>query len=273
MSKDMKKILTIALCALLAAGFNASAQKLTILHVNDTHSHLDPERSGDYAGHGGVIERAAYIDSLRQAKGKKNVLLLHAGDWNQGSSYFNVMGGKLEIELVNALGYDCLTLGNHEFDNGLDDLADRVSKLNMPVVCANYDFSSFRLGQYIKPYTIVKRGGKKIGIVGMLCNIMSVVDVKVASQVPHLDDVEVLNKWADYLKNQEKCDIVICLSHLGYDGDLRMTEKARNVDIYIGGHSHTRVAGFEYRKDLDGRDIPTIQDYRYGIEIGRIDVD
>lgn len=267
-----RRFFVTVLCAMLLSAFSMDAQKLVIVHVNDTHSHLDPERSGDYKDKGGVIERAAYIDSLRAAVGKKNVLLLHAGDWDQGSSYFNVLGGKLEAALVNALGYDCLSLGNHEFDNGLEDLAERCASIKAPVVCANYDFSAFELGKVVKPYAIVKRGGMKIGIIGMLPNIMSVVDVKVASRIPALDNVEVLNKWADYLKNEKKCDMVICLSHLGYDGDLRITGQVRNVDIYVGGHSHTKVEGFEYRKDLDGRDIPTIQAYRYGLELGRIDV-
>ena len=118
-----------------------SAQNLTILHLNDTHSHIEPERNGLYAGKGGAIEQAAYIDSVRTADGSASVLLLHAGDFNQGTSYFTELGGDVEVDVLNAMSFDAVCLGNHEFDNGLEDLADRVRKLNMPVLCANYDFT------------------------------------------------------------------------------------------------------------------------------------
>ena len=121
----MKRLLLSMVC-LLAVMAGASAQRLVIIHVNDTHSHLDPERTGDDVGRGGIIERAAYIDSVRNAVGKDKVLLLHAGDWNQGSPYYSIFGGDLEVSLINAVKYDCLTLGNHEFDNGIEDLARRV---------------------------------------------------------------------------------------------------------------------------------------------------
>ena len=123
----------------------ASAQDLTILHMNDTHSHVDPERGGKLAGRGGVIEQAADIDSVRVADGKDNVLLLHAGDFGQGTSYFTELGGNIEIDILNAMKFDAVCLGNHEFDNGIDELARRVRNLNVPVVCANYDFSGPRL--------------------------------------------------------------------------------------------------------------------------------
>ena len=268
----MKRILTFALCALLFGAMNASAQKLVILHVNDTHSHLDAERSGELEGQGGVIERAAYIDSVRKAVGKKNVLLLHAGDWNQGTSYFNVLKGDLEIDLLNALKYDCVTFGNHEFDNNLEDLGRRVSKLNAKVACANYDFSPFELGKYVEPYRIIKRGGMKIGIVGMLCDITKVVDRSVSDRVPHLDDVTVLNKWADYLKNDQKCDLVILLSHMGYQEDMAMVPLTSNIDLVIGGHSHTLLSKMMSANDKDGRPVPVVQDWKWGLEIGRIDV-
>lgn len=269
----MKKILLVMVCALSLCSVSASAQKLYIVHVNDTHSHLDPEREGtENAGQGGVIERAAYVDSLRNAVGKKNVLLLHAGDWDQGSSYFNVLKGNLEVGLINAMQYDCLTIGNHEFDNGIEDLGERISKIKAPVVCANYDFSPFEMGKYVTPYTIIKRGGMKIGIVGMLCDISTVVEKSTADRIPHLDDVEAANKWASYLKNEKKCDLVILLSHLGHSEDKRLIPSVSNVDVVIGGHSHTKVQGFEYVKDKDNKEVPVIQDWKWGLEIGQIEV-
>lgn len=145
--------------AVLALSFGAFAQELTILHLNDTHSHIDPERSGKHAGKGGVVEQALYIDEVRAEEGKKNVLLLHAGDFSQGSSYFTELNGDLEIDILNAFKYDAVCLGNHEFDNGIDELARRLGNLKVPVVCANYDFSASPLAKYVKPYVIVKKAG------------------------------------------------------------------------------------------------------------------
>ena len=151
----MKKfILTIfALAALSSAAINA--QDLVILHLNDTHSHIDPERSGKNAGHAGVIETAAYVDEVRAEYGKKNVLLLHAGDFSQGSSYFTELNGDMEIDVLNATGYDIVCLGNHEFDNGMEALARRLGNLESEVVCANYDFSATPLAGHVKPYVII----------------------------------------------------------------------------------------------------------------------
>jgi len=269
----MKRLIIIALC-LLAFAAGASAQRLVILHVNDTHSHLDPERSGDEAGLGGVIERAAYIDSVRNAVGKNKVLLLHAGDWDQGSPYYTIFEGDLEVSLINALKYDCLTLGNHEFDNGVEDLGRRVKAIKSPVVCANYDFSAFDFGKKgVAPCTVIRRGGMKIGIIGLLTNIEKVVSYETASRVPKAGtDPEVVNKWADYLRNTKKCDLVIVLSHIGYEEDLDLVKEIRGVDLVVGGHSHTFVKDFEYGTDLDGKQVPVIQDGCWGLNVGRIDI-
>lgn len=268
----MKRILILTLCALLFGACASPEQRLVIIHVNDTHSHLDPERSGEYEGRGGVIERAAYIDSVRQAVGEENVLLLHAGDWDQGTSYYNVLNGDLEIDLMNALGYDCVTFGNHEFDNNIEDLQRRVARLEVPVACANYDFSPFELGKYVHPYVIVRKAGYKIGIVGMLPDITKVVDRSVSDRLPHLDDVEMLGKWSDYLKNEEKCDLVILLSHMGYREDMDIVSKVTNVDLVIGGHSHTYLKDISYAEDKSGRPVPVVQDWKWGLELGQIEV-
>ena len=269
----MKRFLLTIVC-LLAVVAGASAQRLIIVHVNDTHSHLDPERSGDNVGRGGVVERAAYIDSLRKAVGKNKVLLLHAGDWNQGSPYYTIFDGDLEVSLINSLKYDCLTLGNHEFDNGIEDLGRRVGAIKAPVICANYDFSQFDMGKRgVQPYTIIRRGGMKIGIIGMLTNISKVVAYETASRVPKAgEDAEIVNKWAGFLRNEKKCDMVIVLSHMGYDEDLDIVKDIRGVDIIVGGHSHTFVDDLVYRTDLDGKHVPVIQDGCWGLNIGRIDV-
>jgi len=269
----MRRILYIllAVAALVAC---KPHQKLVIIHVNDTHSHFEPVRSGAEEGLGGVIERAVYIDSVRNAEGAENVLLLHAGDFSQGTSYFTVLGGDLEVATINAMGYDAITLGNHEFDNGLEELGRRMSMVNCPVVCANYDFSSFELGKYVLPYTIVEKAGMKIGIFGLLTDLTRVIDRTIADRIPKLDDVEVANKWADYLKNEEKCDLVIALTHIGYEGepftDPVLVSKTRNIDLVVGGHSHTFLDKMEHASNLDGKEIPIVQDGCWGLYMGKI---
>ena len=193
-----------------------SAQELTILHLNDTHSHIDPERSGKHIGQGGVIEQAAFIDSVRVADRRKNVLLLHAGDFGQGSSYFTELNGDIEVDVINAMKYDAVTLGNHEFDNGMEELARRIRNLEVPVVCANYDFTGSPLEGLVKPYVVVKKAEKRIGIIGVLTDVSTVVDRSVADKMKYLNPVETTNTYAEHLKNEKKCDLIICLSHFLY---------------------------------------------------------
>ena len=239
------RILFICLSVALAAGVgyfwktrNAEPEShLVILHTNDTHSHFEPVRDDEYPGMGGIIERAAYLDSVRVAEGPENVLLLHAGDFSQGTTYFSELGGNLEVQALNAMKYDVVTLGNHEFDNGLEDLGRRLSSLEMPVVVCNYDFSPFEAGKYIKPYVIV-----------------------------------------DLLKVDEGCDLVIALTHIGYTehtpGDITdpiLCSKTRNLDLIVGGHSHTFLEEMVYLPNVDGVPTPVVQDGCYGIFWGRVD--
>ena len=256
---------------------SVSAQRrLTIVHFNDTHSHMEPERSGDNVGHGGVIERAAYRDSVIKADGKKNVLLRHAGDFSQGTSYFTVLKGDLEIDMINAMRYDCVTLGNHEFDNGVDELARRLSSLKCPVVCANYDFSAFELGKYVKPYTVVKKAGMRIGIIGLMPDITTLVSKEISSQIPAFDNAEVVNKWVKVMREEEKCDLVIALTHIGFVGgqytDFMLVRDTRGIDIVVGGHSHTFIPEPGYEKNLDGISVPIVQNGCWGLEVGNMKV-
>ena len=272
----MKHIISVFV-SILAASALAFSQDLVILHVNDTHSHEEPLRDGGLqGGMGGVIERAAYVDSVRTAVGKKNVLLLHAGDYSQGTSYFTELGGDIEIDLINAMKYDVVTLGNHEFDNGIDELARRLGNLKCPVVCANYDFSELVLGKYVKPYAIVRKGGMKIGVIGLLTDVTRVVQRSIADKMKRFDDMEVANKWADYLKNEEHCDMVIALTHIGFDSvgmnDPALVAGTRNIDLVVGGHSHTFLTDAEYRDNLDGRPVPIVQDGCWGLFVGQVDV-
>ena len=266
----MKKTIIVILAAL--AALSLDAQNLTILHLNDTHSHVDPERSGEYKGLGGVVEQAAYIDSVRKADGKRNVLLLHAGDFSQGTSYFTELGGDIEIDLLNAAGYDVVTLGNHEFDNGSVELARRLESLDAEVVCANYDFAGTPLEGLVKPYTVVRRAGLKIGIIGLLTDISRVVDKKLVGELAYQDPAEVINRYASVLRNEEDCDLVLCLSHLGFSLDVEVVPQIRNVDVIVGGHSHTELDSIEYVKDLDGKEVPVVQDWCWGMSVGNLKV-
>lgn len=266
----MKRILL--LIALLSASFAADAQNLTILHLNDTHSHVDPQRSGDYKGRGGFIEQAAYIDSVRTVDGKRNVLLLHAGDFSQGTSYFTELGGDMEIDLLNAAGYDVITIGNHEFDNGPVELARRLKNLDADVVCANYDFTGSALEGLVKPWTIIRRGGMKIGIIGLLTDISKVVDVNLIRGLEYQEPSAVVNRYAEILKNEKKCDLVICLSHLGYTEDKDLASKIRGVDVIVGGHSHTLLHKMQHVADLDGNDVVIVQDWCWGMSVGNLKV-
>ncbi|MBO4465227.1 MAG: metallophosphoesterase [Bacteroidales bacterium] len=265
-----KNVFVLALAALLAVSCGTTSASLSILHVNDTHSHLDATRNGSRKGRGGVIERAAIIDSVRNARGSSNVVLLHAGDFNQGTSYYTVLGGALEVDLVNALGYDAITLGNHEFDNGLADLAARVKKINSPVLCANVDFSGTPLDGLVKPYAVICKGGLKIGVVGATSDLSKMVSSSISSQLKQLDDAESVNYWSEYLRDTKHCNMVIFLSHLGYQEDQDIVPHLHGVDLVIGGHSHTFVDGFVYIADADGKQVPIITDGCFGYDMGEI---
>lgn len=262
----------IILCTVLFA-LSAGAQNLTVIHINDTHSHIDPQRSGEYIGRGGVIEQAAYIDSVRCADGKRNVLLLHAGDYGQGTSYFTEMGGNIEIDVMNAFRFDASCLGNHEFDNGIDELARRLKNLKNDVVCANYDFSGTVLEDLVQPYTIVRKAGKKIGIIGLLTDVSSVVDSEIAKVLQYQDPAKVVNKYAEYLREEKGCDMVICLSHLGYTEDKELAASTVNVDLIVGGHSHTLLHKKQIVKNPEGDDVVVVQNWKWGLNLGHLSVD
>lgn len=263
----MKKLIIILAAAALLFSCNPAGKSLVIIHTNDTHSHLDPLRDGT----GGIIERAAFMDSVRKVHGKNNVLLLHAGDFSQGSSYFPVLHGDLEINLINALAYDCIVVGNHEFDNGLEELARRLSSLNCPVVCANYDFSPFEAGKYISPYAIVNKAGMRIGIIGLLCDLSTVVDRDTADRIPSTGKNEdVANKWAKYLREEAQCDMVLLLTHIGYAEDTELCPLLHGVDAIVGGHSHTKLKEITVCKDADGKDVPVVTDGSWGTTLGEL---
>ena len=278
----MKKVYILGALAVLAgaaAGWWWGSHKaprrppLTILHVNDTHSQMEPLRSGDRAGMGGILERAAYVDSVRRADGPDNVLLLHGGDFCQGTTYFSEFKGRVEQQALNAMGYDVVTLGNHEFDNGIEALGEVLSGLDMPVVVCNYDFSPFEAGKYIRPCVVVEKAGRKIGVVGVLCNLKDMVAGDTANRIPAFDTVPTVQKYVDQLRPD--CDLVIALTHIGCaehaPGDLTdqdLVAATRGIDLVVGGHSHTFLDQPILVKNLDGKTVPVVQAGCQGVVVG-----
>ena len=251
------------------------SHKLTILHVNDTHSHLEPVRTGELAGMGGALERVAYIDSVMKADGAANVLLLHGGDFSQGTSYFSEFGGPLMVQVLNAMHYDVATLGNHEFDNGIEALGEALSGCEVPIVVCNYDFSPFEMGKYIKPYVIVEKAGLKIGVVGVLCSLASMVQGDIANRLPELDMVSSVQSTVDSIR--EECDLVIALTHIGYEphnpGDITdpmLCAATRGIDLFVGAHSHTFMDKPAYAKNLYGKKVPILQSGWTGSYMGEM---
>ncbi|GAW88321.1 5'-nucleotidase [Flavobacterium psychrophilum] len=192
-------------------------KKITILHTNDVHSHIDPFPATDpkNPNMGGVARRAAIVEQIRREE--KNVLLLDAGDIFQGTPYFNYYGGELEFKLMSMMKYDLATIGNHDFDNGIDGLLAQMPHAEFDFVSANYDFKNTILDTFIKPYKIFKKAGLKIGVFGLGVELQGLVDAKLYKETKYNNPIEVAQDMSHILKENEKCDIVICLSHLGFN--------------------------------------------------------
>ena len=249
------------------------AQNLILLHTNDTHSRIEPVPESDKYNPdlGGVVRRAAYVDKMRSEN--ENVLLFDAGDFLQGTPYFNMFKGTVEIEAMNMLKYDAVTLGNHEFDYGMDVLVNLVKKAEFPIVCTNYDFSDTEIADIIKPYHIIYKDGVKIGIVGANIDPKGLVASTHYEGMKFLPPTETINKTAEMLRNDYKVDMVICLSHMGIQSELKLAENTRNIDIIIGGHSHTFMQEPSIRNNLDGKEVLVFQTNGRGVYVGRIDVE
>ena len=272
----MKRIVTMFWAMALAVSLYAQKQ-LVILHTNDTHSAIMPvgkyESNADVSCRGGFVRRAAVINEER--KRNPELLLFDSGDFSQGSTYYTLFKGQVEIGLMNIMGYDAATLGNHEFDVGIENLA-RVAKMaKFPLVCANCDFTGTMCEGLIKPYVIIKRKGLKIGVFGLAPKIQGLVMQQNIQGVKYLDPYTTANEIARKLKEDEKCDLVVCLSHLGWDlkprpDDAQLIAATRNIDIVLGGHSHTYMEHLEWVNNIDGKPVPTEQNGRLGAYVGRI---
>lgn len=251
--------------------------KITVLHTNDVHSRIEPFPDNDpkYPGLGGVAQRSALINEIRNKE--KNVLLLDAGDIFQGTPYFNLFKGEVEMKLMSQLKYDAGTIGNHDFDNGIDGLADMLQFAKFPLLNCNYDFTGTAMAGKTKPYKIFEMDGARIGVFGIGIELKGLVPEKLYGKTLYLDPMEKAAYTAHRLKVVEKCDVVICLSHLGYKypdekiSDDVLAKKSLNIDLIIGGHTHTFIdTPFKYY-NRDGKPVYIAQVGWAGIKLGRID--
>lgn len=262
------------ICLLLTISCNAYSQKnLVILHTNDTHSRIEPlpETDRTSPGKSGVVRRAKLIDQIR--KENKNVLLFDAGDFLQGTPYFNLFKGEVEVKAMNLMGYDAATLGNHEFDYGLEILEKVVREANFPIVSSNYDFSQTALKNLIKPFIILKKDGVRIGVIGINIQPRGLIAAGNYEGMKFLDPVKTANEMAELLTTKYKCDMIVCLSHLGYNADLNLAESTRGIDLIVGGHSHTYMKEPAIRKNLDNKEVTIFQTNGRGVYVGRLDIE
>lgn len=249
--------------------------RLTILHTNDMHSHIEPIVGGRNNGLGGMAQRAALINKIREEN--EHVLLLDAGDIFQGTPYFNWYGGELEFKLMSKMGYDAATLGNHDFDNGLEGLNRQLPHANFPFLCANYDFAGTLLHDKFLPFKIIKKGELKIGIFGIGIELDGLVPKALYDETIYIDPIERSNYFANLLKNELDCDLVICLSHLGYSykeqkiSDIILAEQTKNINLIIGGHTHTFLDKPVSKINAEQKEVMIAQVGWAGIKLGRID--
>ena len=254
-----------------------NTKHITILHTNDVHSHIDPFPITDsrYPNMGGVARRATLVEAIR--KENPNTLLLDAGDIFQGTPYFNFYGGELEFKLMSMLKYDAATIGNHDFDNGIDGLFAQLPHAQFDFLSANYDFKNTVLNSHVKPYKIFVKDGIKIGVFGLGIKLEGLVDPKMYKETIYLNPLEIAQDMSRILKEEEKCDLVICLSHLGYRykdekiSDLELASKTKNIDLIIGGHTHTFLPKPTVTKNSVGENVLVNQVGCFGLNLGRID--
>lgn len=263
---------------LLFTAVGAYAQKhLEVLHTNDTHSCIMPLNPNladtAVAGRGGFLRRVAMIKEERAKN--PDLLLIDSGDFSQGSPFYTMFKGDVEVGLMNLMGYDAVTIGNHEFDFGLENMARIFKMAKFPVVCANYDFTGTCVEGLVKPYVIIKRNGLKIGLFGLSPQLEGLVDLSKCKGVTYLDPVEVGNRVAAELKHDKKCDVVICVSHLGWlrpdeMGDQKVLASSKDIDLVLGGHSHSYFKALRYVNNADGKAVPVDQNGKNAMYVGKL---
>ena len=260
--------------------FSCSSHKnITILHTNDVHSHVEPfsKDHSEFPNKGGFERRATLISEIRRQN--PNTLLFDAGDIFQGTPYFNFYGGEIEFKLMSMLGYDAITIGNHDFDNGMDGLDKQLPNAEFDIISSNYDFKNTILESKVSDYKIYNKSGIKIGVFGLGIELEGLVSKDLYKETKYLDPIDIANETAKKLKETENCDIVICLSHLGYKyekfpnkvSDLNLAKSTKNIDLIIGGHTHTFMNKPVVVKNNAGNDVLINQVGCFGLYLGRID--
>lgn len=258
---------------------NSTLKQITILHTNDTHSHIDPLPANDplRPNKGGAARRAALINQIRTEN--PNTLLFDAGDIFQGTPYFNFYGGELEFKIMSMLKYDAATFGNHDFDNGVEGLVAQLPHATFEFINANYDVSNTALAGHVKPYKIYNVAGIKIGVYGLGVELEGLVNKRQYGETVYLNPIEIAQDMEHKLHNEEQCDLIICLSHLGYDyldnplkvSDLKVAAQTSHTDLIIGGHTHTFLDKPTLVTNKSGKTTLVNQVGCYGINLGRID--
>ena len=274
----MKRLHLIIYIVLLASmtAVAKNHKQLVILHTNDTHSCIMPLNENldnkDLAGRGGFLRRINMIKEER--KQNPDLLLFDSGDFCQGSGYFTLFKGEVEIGLMNQMGYECATIGNHEFDFGMENMAKLFKMANFPIVCSNYDCTGTVLEGLVKPYITIKRSGLKIGVFALSPKMKGLVFDGNCEGITYLDPAETAQKYIDILRKQEKCDIVICISHLGWAisdyPDQEFLRQTEGCDLVLGGHTHTYMSTLEYAPDKNGKMIPVDQNGKHGAFVGKL---
>jgi len=254
-------------------------KRITILHTNDQHSRIEPfEPSSNQvtSNKGGFARRSSLIHQIRQQE--KNVLLLDAGDVFQGTPYFNMFGGELEYKLMTKMKYDAGTIGNHEYDGGLDGLQKALKHAGFDILSSNYDFSQTILEGAFKPYKIIIKDRIKIGIFAVGVELYGLVDPRIYKETKYLNPIEIAQHYSNKLKNEEKCDLVICLSHLGYEykgekkvSDVVLAKQTKDIDFIIGGHTHTFLPEPEVHLNAANKPVLINQVGWAGLYLGRVD--
>ncbi len=277
--KFIRNIATGSLTVLSLSSFDSveKREKITILHTNDTHSHIDPFPLNHkrYPNKGGVNRRYSLIEAIRAEEDQ--VLLLDAGDIFQGTPYFNVHGGELEFKLMSTMKYDAATMGNHDFDAGLEGFERMLPHADFPFLCSNYDFKDTIIKGKTKAYQTFQKGDLKIGVFGIGVELDGLVAPNMFGETQYLDPISKANYYANLLKNELKCDLVICLSHLGYYARLNdmcdtvLASETINIDLIIGGHTHTFLKEPEMHKNKSGNSVLINQVGWAGLILGRID--
>lgn len=239
----------------------SSEERLLILHTNDLHCRVEPFSADDpkFAGRGGMNRIAAYVKKLRESE--PDLLLFDSGDFSQGTPYFNFFKDEVILKLMSEMGYNASTVGNHEFDNGLSELKRGLEFANFPIISSNYDFSQTPLVRDVKKNMILERKGIRVGIYGLGVELSGLVDKKKSEYTLCFDPVETALEQEHYLRKDEKCDLVICLSHLGYEyahekiSDVKLAAKTRCTDLILGGHSHTFLEKPVEYSNADGKKV------------------